>query len=200
MKLRVTMPSAARCVRRCAMTLLEMMVSLGIGAMVLAMVAMLVSYGGRSFASLGNYSILEQQSRIGIDRMTREIRQANAVLGWQTNALPKWLLLTNSFVELDGTTNGYTIRYTWANDGRLVSQRSTDAQEEELLVGCDSWEFGLWKRAPRQNQDNAFYPATNASQCTMITMTWKCSRFILGTNLVNTEAAQTMQIVLRDKR
>ena len=173
-----------------AMTLVELMIGIGVGSIVLAVVSVLTVFGARSFATLGNYSIVEQQTTTGIDQITRELRQASGVVSWQTNALPKWLLLTNA-------PGGYSVKYSWDSDRQLVVKKSNEGEEKVLLDGCDSWNFNLWKRAP---QTNGFYQATVPADCKMISMTWKCSRFIAGTNSMNTEAAQTAQIVLRNKQ
>lgn len=182
------------------MTLVELMVGIGVGSIVLALVSILTVFGARSFVSLGNYSILEQQSRAGIDQLTREVRQATAVVSWQTNALPKWLLVTNVTVEPNGTTNAYSVKYSWDSDRQLVVRKSNESEDKVLLEGCDSWDFSLWKGVPNTNQTDGFYAATNATECKLICMTWKCSRFMAGTNTVNTEAVQTAQIVLRNKK
>lgn len=186
-----------------AMTLVELMVGIGVGSIVLAVVSILTVFGTRSFVSLGNYSILEQQSHAGIDQITRELRQAAGVVAWQTNSLPKWLLVTNITVNPDGTTNAskaYSVKYSWDSDRQLVVRKSNESEDKVLLEGCDSWDFSLWKRAPYANQTNGFYRATTAADCKLISMTWRCSRFIAGTNSVNTEAVQTAQIVLRNKK
>ena len=175
------------------MTLVELMIGVGVGSIVLAVVSILTVFGTRSFVSLGNYSILEEQSRLGVDQITREVRQASAVVSWQTNSMPKWLRVTNA-------THGYSVKYSWDASRQLSARKSNESEDKVLLEGCDGWDFSLWKRAPFANQTNGFYPATNASDCKLIRMTWKCSRFIAGTNSVNTEAMHTAQIVLRNKK
>jgi len=182
------------------MTLMEMLFAMGIGSIVLAIIALLIMYGTRSFVSLGNYSILNEQSHAGIDRITRELRQATAVVAWETNSLPKWLLVTNVSVALNGVTNAYSVKYSWDTSRQLVAQKSTDGTETVLLEGCDEWGFTLWKRFPDGGAPNGFYLATNAADCKMITMNWRCSRMVAGMNAVNTEAEQFAQIVMRNKQ
>lgn len=172
-----------------AMTLAELMVGIGVGSIVLAIVSILTVFGARSFASLGNYAILERKSSIGVDEITRELRQACGVVWCQTNAMPKWLLVTNPA--------GYTVKYSLDTDRQMTMKKSNAAEEEVLLDGCDSWNFSLWTRAP---QVNGFSLATNPVDCKMISMNWTCSRFMRGTNSVNTEAVQTAQIVMRNKK
>ena len=78
-----------------AMTLVEVLISIGIGSVVLALLCTLTVFGTRSFVSLGSFSILNEQSHVGIDRVTRELRQASGVVSWSTNSTPKWLVVTN---------------------------------------------------------------------------------------------------------
>lgn len=172
-----------------AMTLVELMVAVGVGSIVLAIVSILTVLGARSFASLGNYSILSQKSTLGVDQISRELRQACAVVSYQTNFFPKTLLVTNPI--------GYTVKYSLDTDRQLTMKKSNLPDEEVILEDCDSWNFSLWTKSP---QTNGFTPATGASDCRMISMNWKCSRFLGRTNSVNSEAVQTAQIVMRNKK
>jgi hypothetical protein len=157
-------------------------------------VAVLMVFGVRSFIALGNYSILDQQSQLGVDQMTREIRQATTVVNWQTNASSKWILFTNA-------VEGFTVKYSWAADSReLVARYSSEGEDRILLRGCDKWDFSLWQRSPYKNLTNVFYGANTPALCKLINMDWKCSRSVLGTNLINTETIQTAQIVLRNQQ
>lgn len=176
------------------MTLLELMVASGIGMIVLAVIFGLIVFAARSFIALGNYSNLDQQSRLAADTMSREIRQATAVLGWQKTATAKSLTVTNA-------TAGYGLRYSWDSSSReLRSRKSGESVDEVVLSGCDNWDFALWQRTPQPNQTNVFYPAITPLQCKLVDMSWKCSRAVVSTKLMNTETVQTAQIVLRNQR
>jgi Tfp pilus assembly protein PilW len=186
-------PNSSAAARR-AMTLVEVLVAVAIGSLVLAVVVTLIVFGARSFIALGNYSVLDQQSRLGIDRMTREIRQATAVIGVQTNTTPIWLLITNA-------TKGITVKYAWdPATQELTAKYSDNAAEQTLLTGCERWSFSLWQRTPYANQTNAFHTADTLALCKLVSMNWKCSRSVMGTNLMNTETIQTAQIVLRNQQ
>jgi type II secretory pathway pseudopilin PulG len=193
MNLLIAHPPVRR--RRCAaMTLLEVLVALGIGSLVLAIVAALVVFAARSFVALGNYSTLDQQSRLGADKMTREMRQATAVVSWQKSATAKSIVVTNAI-------DGYGVRYWWDSTSRnLMGRKSSEAADRLVLSGCDNWDFALWQRTPQPNQTNVFYPALTPLQCKLVDMTWKCSRAVVSTKLINTETVQTAQIVLRNQR
>lgn len=176
------------------MTLLELMIASGIGTMVIAIVLGLIVFAARSFIALGNYSTLDQQSRLAADTVSREIRQATAVVGWQQTATARSLTITNA-------SEGYGVRYFWdASSRELRSRHSTDGEDRLVLSGCDRWDFSLWQRTPQPNQTNVFYPALTPLQCKLVDMSWKCSRAVVSTSLENTETVQTAQIVLRNQR
>jgi hypothetical protein len=71
-----------------------------------------------------------------------------------------------------------------------------DAISTVLLTGCDSLEFHMYQRTPRAGT-NSFYAATDAAQCKLIDMQWRCSRSLLGKN-ANSETVQTALVVLRN--
>ncbi len=177
-----------------AMTLMEVLMASGISSLVLIVVVSLTVFGARSFVALGNYSALDQQSRLGIDQMTREIRQATKVEGYDnTNAVDRYLLVTNE-------TKAISIRYSWnSTTKKLLSKRSDEAEPKTLLTGCDPWNFFVWNRHPSANGtfNNA---ASTIGDIKLIDMTWKCSRSARVGTLMNTETVQTAQIVLRNQK
>src|SRR5213593_281799 len=93
-----TFKSSAR--ERCGgMTLPETMVALGIGSIVLAVLASFSFHSGRSLAAMGNYVDLDNTSRKAVDLITREIRQTASLTDYQTNIL--------TFADYDGTQRQY---------------------------------------------------------------------------------------------
>lgn len=185
---------SGRARRTAAMTLLELLVAMGLGTLVLSVVLVLTVFAARTFIALGNYSNLDQQSRLGADNMTREMRQATAVVAWQQTANARSLTLTNA-------TQGYVVRYWWDSTSRnLMMRKSNEGADQLVLSGCERWDFALWQRTPQPNLTNVFYPALTPLQCKLVDMTWKCSRAVVSTTLLNTETVQTAQIVLRNQR
>jgi type II secretory pathway pseudopilin PulG len=187
----------ARSVR--GMSITELMVAVLIGVIALAVVGMLSLYGLRSFVAMGNYTDLDSKSRQAIDLMSREMRQATFVNGFQTNLPTKWLELVNT------NAPATTYRYVWDSVARTLTCQQTGRPIVTNLTECDGWDFALYQRTPVPNSTNTFYPATNITGtldktlCKLIDMTWKCSRTMLGKK-VNTESVQTAQIVLRNKQ
>ena len=191
-------PEVSRGKRVSGMTLAEVMVSVGLGSMVLAMAGSLWIFGSRSFAAMGNYTDLDAKSRYALDLMSREIREATRVTGFQNSGSTRWIQVTNA-------AEGRTITYTWDAGPRTLVCQKTGEADEVYLTECDRWDFDLFQRAPQKGGNYVFFPATNTagaydlSVCKLINMTWKCSRTVLGSQ-VNTESVQTAQVVLRNKQ
>jgi len=178
--------------QRLAFSLTEMLVSLGIGSLILAAVAAFSVYGSQSFVAIGNYMDLDRASRAALDQMTRDIRQSISLVSYSTNQL--------MFIDCD--TNLLT--FAWNPSTRKVTRTTTGTggTTAELLTQCDYLSFRIFQRNPIPGQFD-FYPATNASGvysptlCKLVDVSWRCSRTILGTKL-NTESVQTAKICMRN--
>lgn len=186
----------SKCRRRAAgFTMVEMMVAIGLTAVLLSSLMGLYVSGLLSFAAMGNYQNLEVKSYYALDTLSREIRNSNLVIGYVTN---QSLTLSNSYAR-NGA--GQINIITYDPTAQIVTLQRTGQPTMTNLTGCDSWGFSLYTRAPDTNSFSTnivFTVATNASACKLIQMSWKCSRTILGSKL-NTESVQTAQIVLRNK-
>jgi Tfp pilus assembly protein PilW len=169
--------------RHRGLTLVEAIVAVCISSIGLTALAAVAFYSARSFAAIGNYVDLDNASRKAVDIMTKEIRQTTALSGYQTNAL--------TFTDNDGKP----LQYIY-NPARQELTRVKDGISTVLLTGCDSLTFHMYQRTP-QAGTNGFYAATDAAQCKLIDMKWRCSRSLLG-KVANTETVQTAQVVLRN--
>ncbi len=176
-------------------TLVELLMAIGVGSIVLTAVAALTLYGARSMAALTNYAQLDKKSRYALDYLSREVRQATRVSGFANTTSAKWVTFTNA----DKAT---TLTVVW-NAAQRTLYVTNNGFWFPALTGCDDWQFSLYQRTPLITPTNIlFYPATNGAgaidlnTCKLVSMSWKCSRKILQQK-VNTENAQTAQIVLR---
>jgi hypothetical protein len=181
------------------MTLIEVMIASGLGMMVMAAVGFMSLFGSRSSMAVVNYTDLEGKSRYALDVISREIRQANAVLAFQTNLPVKSLTFTN-------VAQNTQFVLSWDSNARNVTLQKPGQPAVIALTECDRWDFALYKRTPLITATNViFYPATNsagvfdASACKLVNLSWKCSRQIMAQN-INTESVQAAQIVLRNKQ
>jgi type II secretory pathway pseudopilin PulG len=182
-------------------TLLELMVAIGIGALVMAAISGFWVYSLRSFVAMTNYADLDEKSRRTVDEMTRQIRQATAVLDIKNTGNPRWITLTNSTA---GATNKF-VKYTWNTQDKVLYYQSTTQSQITNLTECDNWEFSLYQRNPIPGLTNMFYPATNSAGkldftvAKLVEMKWHCTREILGKKF-QTESVQTTKIVLRNRQ
>ena len=175
--------------------MVEVLVAMGLGSIILAAVASLIMYASKSSLAMVNYTELDGKSRYALDVISREMRQANALMAFQNN---RSLTMTNS----DQAT---AIILTYDPNARtlVMSKSGTD---QTLLTECDNFAFSLYQRTPYIAATNIiYYPATNTAGvvdvglCKLINLSWKCSRTIFAQK-VNTESVQSAQIVLRNKQ
>jgi prepilin-type N-terminal cleavage/methylation domain-containing protein len=168
--------------RRAGMTLIELLMATGIGAVVATGALSLTAFGARSMVAMGNYTELDRHSQNALDTLTRDIRQAN---GLDTFADHQIRLRY---------PDGSSCTYTYNAEQRTLS-RNLNGQSKVLLEQCDSLQFSVSQR--NHTNEFAFAPATTLNTVKLIDVTWKCSREIRGEKL-NTESIQTAKIVLRN--
>jgi Tfp pilus assembly protein PilE len=168
-------------------TLVELMVTVAIGMIVLATVAMFALYAFRSFAAMGNYVTMDQQSRYALDTMSWEIRQAANVQSGSTSNT-----LTMTGVQGNGTTT-YTVTYQY-NPTATTLTRTAGGYSRQVLTNCISLNFGYFTRVPTTNFDQ--FAATTPASAKVVEVRWHCQRSILG-KFSNTERVQSSKIVLR---
>lgn len=180
-------------------TLVETLVAVGVGMMVMAAVAFMTLYGSRTSVAVANYTDLETKSRYALDIMSREIRQCQALLSFQTNLPVKFLTLTN-------VDQAAAIALSYDSNARTLTLQKTGQSDSAILKECDRWDFNLYQRTPLFTATNVlFYYATNSSGttdpklCKLISISWKCSRLLAGQKLT-TESVQAAQVVLRNKQ
>lgn len=167
------------------MTLPELLVGVGVGSLVLAMLGLVFTTSSRSFAAMGNYVSMDQKGRNALDQMTMNIRKAKNLVSFSTNQL---------VFNYAGTTN---LTYRWDPSSRqLVQWKTGDVRTNILLSECDSLQFSMYKNVPLPG--GTFTNTTSASEGKSISVAWKCSRTMLGRKL-NTEDMQQALIAIRNK-
>lgn len=164
------------------MTLVEMMISVGIGGVVLAAVASLSFYTARSMAAMSNYADLDRQSRNALDQMTLKIRSASQLSSFSTTSV--------TFAY-----NGDSLRYTFDPSTKTLTEYY-GAQTKVLLEDCNTLEFSMFQRNVVSNSFNQV-TTTTVNEAKSIIVTWTCARSLLG-NLINSESVQSARIVIRN--
>jgi hypothetical protein len=173
--------------RKAGWTLVEMMFAAGIFTIVGGAIGSAYMFSIRSFQVLCHYNVLDQQNRQAMDRLTREIREANTVVNYQNG--------DNSFLSLkDGTGNDVTYSFN-SGSGQMV--RTANGQSSVLLNDCSLIKFNLGMRPPSTNY--GYYPTTDQNEAKLVDLTWKSSLTALG-GIKNSENIQTARIVIRKQK
>jgi len=171
--------------RGAGFNLIEFVFAMGITSLfVMAIVSISVTTG-RSFAEMVNYVELDQNNRTALDNLSREIRQVNFLSSYDATHL------------VFSDNDGQPLTYAYSPTDRALT-RTKNGATTLLLTGCDSMKFDLYQRSPETNSYDLI-AVTNATNCKALTITWSCSRSVLGAR-ANNEAAQVAKIVLRNKQ
>jgi Tfp pilus assembly protein PilW len=170
---------------RAGAVIAEWVIAVGIGGLLLAVIAAFSLYSARSFVTLGNYTDLDGQSRIAVDRMGQEIREATQVVSCTASQL----------TVLVGTNQ---VSYTYLPDQKVLTRQLGTQNPQVLLKGCDSARFDIYQRQATNAdwQVVQVYPVATADTAKIVQLTWACSRSILGKK-ATTESMQSARIVIR---
>lgn len=163
-------------------TLVEMMVAMFGGGIILGSILVTGSMMANTMVAVVNYNDLNKSSRNTLDVMSRDLRNTAVVTA-----------LSTCQVTVTNTLTGDTISYVW--DGTNALTRNNNGTRTVMLTGCDTLTFRGYQRNPTNNLQ--FVEAQTASETKLISVSWRCSRKILGAKL-NTESVQTAQICIRN--
>jgi hypothetical protein len=180
--------------RSAAWTLTEMMVAAGVFSISSIALATIFLFCIRSFAAMTNYAILDKCNRHAMDVVTAEIRQAQQVLSYASNAN------STSLTILNGT--GLNVTYTFDSRGHQFT-RNDGTSTSVLLTNCSLVTFGLFIRPPESNSFDMYPLNTGVNwqqQVKTIQLTWKTSMNICPTAQINSEDVQTASIVIRKQQ
>ena len=193
MVFKVTSTSRAR---HRGVTLIEMMIAIGIGALVCAAGIATLLFGLRNYEALTNYQILNTKSRTALDIMSRDIRQANGCSTNATFSASSFTLLGTSVT----TTNAYTTTYSYNSNAMTLTRTyiETNTQVNVLLSNCTYFAFSYYQRNPTPASFDFFTNTQSAAYCKLIQVDWSCSRNIMGTP-VNTQSGESTRMVIRKK-
>ena len=164
--------------------LVEILVAVGVAAILFTVVCGFAMFCSRSFAALYNYIDLDDINRVAIDQLTRDVRQSNRVTSYDTNGMSLTL------EDADGTPISYVFN---SNTHTLVRTRGTDVRV--ILKECEKLNFWIGQRNTDVGGYDVFKAASIAT-AKVINVSWVCSRSILGQKQ-NTESVQTARIVIR---
>ena len=173
-----------------AFTLPEMMVAVGIGALILAAFTQLSMYTARSFAAMGNYTDLDRASRNTLGIMSRDLREAKKVINY-----------TDKYIRVQNLDTNSWLAFGWDPTSQQVYRAqgtfsSSAVSTNVLLKGCDFFQFRVWMRNPTNQFWFPYSASSQPSLTKLVDISWRCSRRVISQ--LNTESVQTAKIVLRN--
>lgn len=165
--------------RQKGFTLSEVVISLALVVVLTGALGSLYVHSTRTFVESANYMDLDNQSRVALNRMSRIIRQADALTYYSSNKLT--FLVGTNFVS-----------FTYYPGQRTLRQE-TPGTSKALLNDCDYVNYGIYQRNLTNSYD--YYPAATVASCKVVQVDWGCSRMVLGKS--NTAAAVSARVVIR---
>jgi hypothetical protein len=175
------------------MTLVETMVALGISGLLFSVVISFTVFTARSFAAIGNYNMINAESRQALDRMTRDIRQTDFLSSYTTNTLV--------FQTTDPVSgNKFTLRYTYDPTAKTLA-RTLNGKKTVLLSNCTYYHVDLSQRNPSETSGGDLISLIQTNRPDLVKavdLSWICSRSILD-QTDNTEDVQSARVVIRKK-
>jgi hypothetical protein len=162
-----------------------MMVALAIGCLVLGAGVSVYLFSMKSFASMANYSDLNEKSRYASDIISRDIRSCVSVV----NATANQLVLTAP----DHSNTTYTYD---AGTGLLM--RSQHGETRVLLIGVNSLSFNLYQRPANSLAAYEQFPAGTITNAKLIAFQWSCSRKLAGSQ-DNSESLEAAIVEMRNQ-
>lgn len=164
-----------------AFTLVEMMMAVTLASLLAVVLVVLYMYSTRSFVELANFSDLDNQSRMALNRLSRTVREADAVTDFRTNQIT---------VQIG--TNAITFRHV-ADQRKLLRESATGT--DTLLTDCDAAVFSIYQ-PPATGASYESFSAATTNNCKMVQVTWTCSKTILGRT--NVAVSTSAKVVLRN--
>lgn len=168
--------------RLCGLTLIELLVSVAIGVFVGGSIITTGTTLSTTMAAIGNYCDLNSSSRNTLDVMSADLRNTAVVTA-----------IDSKQVTVSNVLTGDLITYAW--NGSNTFTRTFNGASKTMLKNCDYLTFANFSRNPTNGFQ--FVPATTAATTKLISVSWRCSRKIMGAKL-NTESIQTAQICIRN--
>jgi hypothetical protein len=175
-------------------TLAEMMVAVGIFALVGMALMGTYIFGVKSMASMYSYALLDQQNRQAMDKLTREIRQSRRVLAYTTNSI-------TVIVPKDDFSGDHTVTYAFNSTSKKMMRTSSDEPAKVLLNNCSLLQFDLYTRCPSNAVFGSFPVAVNnwSNTVKVLQLTWK-TMVTQPSGITSSENVQTARIVIRKQQ
>lgn len=167
---------------RAAFTLIEVMIATAVASIVGVIIAGFIMFSARSFASMANYTEMNQDSQLALDKMFKDIRQARQLTSYSSNSL--------TFLDV----NSNSLKFKYSPSAGTLS-RISGGQTTLLLSNCNTLEF--WAYQPILISNSFYcYTAGVATNARVVQVTWSCSQKTLGQKA--SEKVESAEIVMRN--
>jgi hypothetical protein len=176
---------------RAGFTLVETMVATGLGCLVLVVVLWTGIFASRSFTAVGNYREMESQSRIALDKLSRDIRQVDGLTNYSSTFLGFQTTDPNSGVK-------YALTYTY-NTNLLKLTRVYGTETNVLMTNCTYFHFDVFQRNPSLTNGGDLVALISTNQPGLVKavdFTWICSVSNYG-QIYNSQDVQSARVVIR---
>jgi len=165
------------------MSLVEALVAMCVVMLVLFALCAFSMFSTRSFVAMYNYVDLDDNNRIAMDTLTRDVRAAKRVVDCTASRL----ILEDS--------DGKMLGYIYDPNVRTLVRTNSASADKVLLKQCDRLLFKIGQRNTTTGGYGVYDAATPAT-AKVVNVSWLCSRTIFGRK-ENTESVQTARIVIR---
>lgn len=168
-----------------AFTLVEAMVGVALTTLVALVILTIFINGSCFFQALFNYSDMNADSRLAVDQLTKDVREAGQVNSFSTNNI----VLMGS----DGAA------LTWSFDPTAQKlTRSKNGTSVVMLTGCVTLTLDVGQRNVVGGSYNVFPYATNTTTAKVVDVRWVCQRSVIG--IGQSEQIQTARVVIRNQQ
>ena len=176
-------------------TLVEYMVATSIGLMILTVGIVFWAFATRTSASLLGYVDLSSTSKNAFDRISQQIRNAQAVKSCSESKL---------VLQVPGATgtNAQTMTYTYDRTNKTLTQilarNSSVLERKTLLTECTNFQFAVFQRTPLSNSYQLITNAWSTNTAKVVQMQWTCARQLTGDKRM-IESQLSANVVMRNQ-
>ena len=164
-------------------TIMEQIMAHVGGVILMAAVMAFAMFNTRSFAILSNNIDTDQANRIAIDRMTKDIRQANRMTTYATNSV--------TFEDW----NGEPLSFTFDAARKQLTRKKGTQPASVLLTDLDLMTFSMMQRNIIEGSYD-YFPADDLATCKVVGIFWVSSKSILGKRS-SVSGGQSTRVVIR---
>jgi hypothetical protein len=153
----------------------------------------------RTFAAMANYATLDQNNRLGMDKMTKEIRESKAIMYAVTNAAGTSASI--NLINYGGDSVTYSFDGTaGALTRTVVPAGSTTALKPQIIIpNCQVLSFDIGQRTPTNGTFDTWGLLSTNDHIQVINLTWRAWRRIPGMSIGTSEEIQTAHVVVRNQ-